>query len=98
MGRRGPGVSRERIGGRGQSHRTTIFPPAVDAWLFRKAADRDEPIAEVMRRAVEREMIRDPVTTDPDVNEAVAEHLGIDYGLDWAIEQLFAARRQHHGD
>jgi hypothetical protein len=80
--------------GNGRRDRATGLPPAVDDWLFRKAADENVSIAAVMRRAMEREMIRDPVTSDPAVNEAVAEYLGVKYELEDAIMALFKDRRR----
>lgn len=77
-----------------KGERRTVLPPAMDEWLLQKASDYGIPAAELIRIAVEREMIRDPVTSNAEVTEGVATYLGVNYGLLDAIEAILADRRR----
>lgn len=78
----------------GRAPRSGVLPPALDDWLFRRAADDGVPIAEVIRRAVEREAVADPCTSDGQVNENLARYLAEKYEMDWVLERIEEAYRE----
>lgn len=54
---------------------TARFDPRVYEWLFRRAADEDVSLAVVIRRAIDRELVANPITSDPDVNAGIVDYL-----------------------